>query len=248
MINEITNKDVCIVIPIYKDNGINAPLLYDEVESIYHTIKTFKENDIYFLCQPNLDISFYKRFEADNVYFKFYNYKNRAEYSNMCLSYQFYDLFSDYKYMLICQTDAWVFKNELLYWCNKGYDYIGALGLFTEIYPKLKGNWGDENVGNIYDYKYLVMNGGFSLRNIKSMYDLCYKHRDKLQNETYNEDCVLFWRYKDEMNLPPLEEAIKFSAENQTYAFYPKYYNQLPFGCHTRRTKYKLIDIFTKNK
>ena len=242
---EITNKDVCIVIPIYKDN-INTPLLYDEVESIYHTIKVFKDNDIYFLCQPNLDISFYKRFEADNVYLKFYNYKNRAEYSNMCLSYQFYDLFSNYKYMLICQTDAWVFKNELLYWCNKGYDYIGALGLFTEIYPKLKGNWGDENVGNIYDYKYLVMNGGFSLRNIQSMYNLCYKHRDKLQNETYNEDCVLFWRYKDEMNLPPLEEAIKFSAENQTYAFYPKYYNQLPFGCHTRRTKYKLIDIFTK--
>ena len=35
---EITNKDVCIVIPIYKDN-FNKPLLYDEVESIYHTIK-----------------------------------------------------------------------------------------------------------------------------------------------------------------------------------------------------------------
>ena len=46
MINEITNKDVCIVIPIYKDN-INNPLLYDEVESIYHIIKVFKDNDIY---------------------------------------------------------------------------------------------------------------------------------------------------------------------------------------------------------
>ena len=35
---EITNKDVCIVIPIYKDN-IKDPLLYDEVESIYQTLK-----------------------------------------------------------------------------------------------------------------------------------------------------------------------------------------------------------------
>ena len=44
--------------------------------------------------------------------------------------------------------------------------------------------------------------------------------------------------------MPPLEDAIKFSAENQTYAFYPKYYDKLPFGCHTRKTKYKLINIF----
>ena len=243
---EITNKDVCIVIPIYKDN-INNPLLYDEVESILNTIIKLKDNDIYFLHNPNLDISFYNRFiKYSNVHFITYNYKTREEYSNMCLSYKFYEIFNKYKYMLICQTDAYIFKNELLYWCNKGYDYIGALGLFTEIYPKLKGNWGDENVGNIYDYKYFVMNGGFSLRNIQSMYNLCYNHKDKLKNETFNEDCVIFWNYKNELNIPPLEEAIKFSAENQTYAFYPKYYDKLPFGCHTRKTKYKLLNIFKK--
>lgn len=56
---EITNKDICIVIPIYKDN-INEPLLYDEVESIYHTIKVMHNYDIYFVCSQNLDISFYK--------------------------------------------------------------------------------------------------------------------------------------------------------------------------------------------
>ncbi len=240
----IENKDVCVVIPIYKDN-INNPLLYDEVDSILNTILKLKDNDIYLLYDPSLNISFYKKFtQYKNIYFKTFSFKNRNEYSNMCLNYRFYEMFNNYKYMLICQTDAYIFNNELLYWCNKGYDYIGALGLFTEIYPKLKGNWGDENVGNIYDYKYFVMNGGFSLRNIQSMYNLCYNHKDKLKNETFNEDCVIFWNYKNELNIPSLEEAIKFSAENQTYAFYPKYYNKLPFGCHTRNTKYKLFDIF----
>ena len=69
---EITNKDICIVIPIYKDN-INEPLLYDEAESIYHTIKVMHNYDIYFVCSQNLDISFYKKFDAPNVKYKFLN-------------------------------------------------------------------------------------------------------------------------------------------------------------------------------
>ena len=240
---EITNKDVCIVIPIYKDN-IKDPLLYDEVESIYHTIKLMNKYDVYFLCHPDLNISFYKRFEGNNIYFKFFNYKTRSEYSNMCLNYEFYKMFSNYKYMLICQTDAYIFKDELLYWCNKGYDYIGALALFSEIKPKWIGKFGDENIGDIHSYKYPVLNGGFSLRNIQSMYDFCFKNKDKFKTETFNEDCVICWYHWNELNMPPLEDAIKFSAENQTYAFYPRYYNKIPFGCHTRKTKYKLINIF----
>ena len=240
---EITNKDVCIVIPIYKDN-INNPLLYDEVESIYHTIKLMNKYDIYFLCHPDLNTAFYKRFEGNNIYFKFFNYKTRGEYSNMCLNYEFYKMFSNYKYMLICQTDAYIFKDELLYWCNKGYDYIGALALFSEIKPKWIGKFGDENIGDIHSYKYPVLNGGFSLRNIQSMYNFCFKNKDKFKTETFNEDCVICWYHWNELNMPPLEDAIKFSAENQTYAYYPKIYNKLPFGCHTRKTKYKLFDIF----
>lgn len=236
---EITNKDVCIVIPIYKDN-IKDPLLYDEVESIYHTIKLMNKYDIYFLCHPDLNISFYKKFEKDNIYFKFFNYKTVNEYSNMCLNDEFYKMFLDYKYMLICQTDAYIFKDELLYWCNKGYDYIGALVLMDNNYFVVRG---DENIDNINKYNY-IMNGGFSLRNIKSMYNICFKYKEKLKDITFNEDYIICRYFKNELNMCDRENAIKFSAETQTYAFYPKIYNQLPFGCHTRAAKYKLFDIF----
>jgi hypothetical protein len=57
--------------------------------------------------------------------------------------------------MLIYQLDAWVFKDDLMKWCNKGYDYIGA-PWFEDFgsYEKGKKLW---RVGN----------GGFSLRKIK---------------------------------------------------------------------------------
>ncbi|MBQ2430169.1 MAG: hypothetical protein II274_04905 [Alistipes sp.] len=32
-----------------------------------------------------------------------------AGYNRMMLSREFYELFSDYNYILICQTDAWIF-------------------------------------------------------------------------------------------------------------------------------------------
>jgi len=60
--------------------------------------------------------------------------------------------------MLIHQTDCYVFRDELLDWANKGYDYIG-------------GVWFEGFVGNPYlDSKlWQAGNGGLSLRKIESI-------------------------------------------------------------------------------
>ena len=81
-----------------------------------------------------------------------------AGYNQLMLSPEFYRRFSKYEYMLIYQLDAWVFSDELDYWCSLGYDYIGAPWVETD------GN-GKLHLGG-------VGNGGFSLRRVRHFMDI----------------------------------------------------------------------------
>lgn len=38
----------------------------------------------------------------------------------------FYRMYADYDYILICHLDAWIFKDDLRAWMEKGYDFVGA--------------------------------------------------------------------------------------------------------------------------
>jgi hypothetical protein len=51
-------------------------------------------------------------------------FENIEGYNELLLSASFYERFLDTKYILIYQLDAFVFKDELQEWCDKGYDYI----------------------------------------------------------------------------------------------------------------------------
>ena len=42
----------------------------------------------------------------------------------MMLSGRIHELFRDYEYLLICHTDAWIFRDELADWCRRGYDCV----------------------------------------------------------------------------------------------------------------------------
>ena len=68
--------------------------------------------------------------------------------------------------MLIVQTDAWIFKDELQKWCNMEYDYIGAP------WCHLCKNVHNCNYEEVADQKSIVGNGGLSLRYIKKFQDV----------------------------------------------------------------------------
>ena len=259
---EITNKDVCIVIPIYKDN-INNKLTEDEIDSIMNTIHLMKNYDIYFLCNENLNTLWYKKIKSNsqpNIYFKYYNFRNRDEYSDMCLDYNFYKMFYDHEYMLICQTDAWIFKDELLYWCNKGYDYIGAPVIIEKTHDLI--NFFNKYLN--YDYNniqinghingHIFYNGGFSLRNIKSLYKICFEHQNIIFKYSLGfklpEDMCISYVLNKYLKLATVKYAGCFALEQYFGKdLYNKYFrNDTPFGCHHINIKNIIINDYKWEK
>lgn len=156
----MNKEDVVIVVPVHRA----TPKEY-EIDALKQMLKILGEYHITFVCPFNLNLDIYRSiFKNFNKEFCVQNFdkqyfKNYTAYNKFCLSSEFYQAFSNYEYMLICHLDAWVFKDELLYWCNQGYDYIGA--------PLSKKSKIALNLGNIN-----AGNGGFSLRKISSMIKL----------------------------------------------------------------------------
>lgn len=145
-----------VVIPIYK--AVPKP---SETASFKQCLSILKNYDIYIVTFEELDMSVYAEISetVGKAYkLKFFSkdyFTSVAKYNKLCLSRSFYDCFSYYDYMLIYQLDAWVFRDELQDWCNKGYDYIGA--------PQFYRIHADIHTKIFYE----VGNGGFSLRNIQ---------------------------------------------------------------------------------
>jgi hypothetical protein len=140
--------------------------------------------------------------------------------------------------LLICQPDAWIFKDEVMDWCNKGYDYIGA--------PWVNWKWSEFAASHItlprtilgrlgYKQFNLVGNGGFSLRKVSSVITnlKIFKHALKSFNE--NEDYFFSFyinSYNPFFKIPLAEEALKFCFDENPDECFSLNNNQLPMACH----------------
>jgi hypothetical protein len=150
-IEEKNNYKCVIVIPIYKDT-----LSQSEICAVDQCQKILFKHTIFFIAPKSLATNFYKK-KFPFISFVFFDdsyFKNIKSYSKLLMSYNFYSKFNPFTHMLVYQTDAWVFKDELLYWCDQQYDFIGA--------PSLETNANNDIVFQN------MFNGGFSLRNIKT--------------------------------------------------------------------------------
>jgi len=256
------NRKVVIIIPIYIEKPTN-----NERQSIIQTFNTLEVYTIVFIAPEGLNIEYYKEIVYNcNVIVKFHFFsptffRNIEGYNRLMLSADFYLQFVDYEFMLIYQLDAFVFKDELMYWCNLGYDYIGAPWIVKRedrlIIETFAGN------------------GGFSLRRIQSFVDTLkltkkivlnpleiineyshngiiefvkktplivfrifgYKNNSKffIKSNTQKED--IFWAYlgpKINRNFKSIKglDAIPFAFDRYPTFLYNENNNKLPFGCH----------------
>ena len=155
---------VAVIIPVYSEQMNKGELL-----SINQLYKVLGTHAIYLIGPDTLDFKIYIDHARTNgirvnikTFDSFY-FSSIKEYNQLLISESFYTVFNKYKFILIYQTDAYVFKDELNIWSKKDYDYIGA-------------PWSGMHE---YDNELLVGvgNGGFSLRKINGALKMLRKLR-----------------------------------------------------------------------
>jgi hypothetical protein len=178
--NQLQLKKSCvIVIPVH-----SATPSYYELISFKQCFEVLNEHPIYVLAPAELDLSRYHQvvneFELINVSKKWMS--SRLHYNKLKLSHFFYEYFQDYEFMLTYELDAFIFKDDLDYWCSKEYDYIGA--------PWFEDN--DPKQNKIYG----PGNSGFSLRRISAIKEgIRHIHLFAPRYETVKKQ-VFFQKYK----------------------------------------------------
>lgn len=168
-------------------------------------------------------------------------------YNRMMLSPAFYDLFADTTYILICHTDAWIFRDELDAWCRRGYDCVAAPWIRRPVYgsPLLSSYlaWrrrraasrGETLRQSLYGR---VGNGGLSLRRVDRFRRACEQYRRVAErylsepHHLHNED--VFWALVPrDFRYPTQEEALAFSFDANPASCYRLTAGRLPMGCHS---------------
>lgn len=226
---------VVVVIPIYKTKVEGL-----EYKSLLQCKNILHKHKIIFTHPLHLDTSFYEKeiplaqFQAFDI--EYFNGING--YNKLLLSPFFYKKFLSYKFMLIYQLDAWVFRDDLLMWCKREYGYIGAPN-------PIKGSGNKTWYNQVFGSH--LLNGGLSLRKTKSCMRAAKIHKWLYGNSfTGNEDAYFsaafarFFFVKFIIKLPDFKTAIKFAMEKEPKKMFELNNSKLPFGCHAFE-KYDLI-------
>lgn len=237
----VLGKQVCIVIPIYKDKMSRYERL-----SIGLTEKRLCCYDIYFITHRRLNLENYKQYKNIKiVYFPKRYFKNTITYSRLLLKESFYRKFSAYKYMLIVQSDALILNeaDALDNIMKKNFDFWGAMwetpveicsfeieksikNKFMKICPVCLQKQIFRNPIKCY-----VGNGGLSLRNINKTIELL--REKKLYAEFWFDNEDKFFAYHGLLNhvgyrIAPKDLVDQFSLESRI-----RYLETIkPFGLH----------------
>jgi hypothetical protein len=265
-------QKVAVLIPVFQTSLSGA-----EQFSLRRTFQILGAYPIVLVCPANLEKDSYYGQVAKSCGVKLlyecfdpHYFEGIEGYNRLLLTEDFYLRFREFEFVLICQTDAFVFRDELLVWCEKSYDFIGAplFGKFTDV--------------EFHSDQSRVGNGGFSLRRVQAYLDFFQgkKHvfrtkdiakyisfrkkpytrwlvwllmvmgwRNKPQSVArhweYNEDD--FWSsFLDDtnysLNKPLPMEAMRFAFERFPIECYAMA-GGLPFGCHAWK-KYQFEEFW----
>lgn len=239
-------SQVLVLIPIHR-----LPLSVSERYSVERTCDVLSLWKVAFLCPEGLkeEIGSIKWQRSDIQVLSYPNhyFENVDGYNRLLMSKDFYKNLLPYQYLLIVQPDALVISDQLAYWCDQNWSFIGA--------PWFKGfdkTTTDELIG--------VGNGGFSLRKVRdclealenksvgSLIKAFLKHPPCFVRDfwirarkrckilpNYNEDYffgVLAPCLSPGFRVPSPKVALAFAFEVKPQTMYAMNGHELPFGCH----------------
>lgn len=209
------NKKVAVVIPNYRES-----LTSNEKISLEQVKRILRQYDIFFLLPNSLRINYGCSEISEKRYSDKY-FLSRRMYSRFMLSPELYKDFENYDYILVYQLDAFVFEDQLAYFCDLGYDYIGAPWIDGIYFKK------DEK-----EKMWHVGNGGFSLRRVKPFLKWTEQQSFEQYIDFINEDLLIAAYGGPLLNIAPVNVALSFSFETNCSRCLELTGGKLPFGCH----------------
>lgn len=259
----MSSTKVAIVIPTHK-SSLNS----DDLISLKHLRKFLNGYDKYFVIPEKVSS---KKFNQNGFkYLKFPNnfFGTWRGYNELLLQKGFYKNFEKYDFILIYQLDVLVFSDQLLEWCNSGYDYL-APPWFRPVIGTLTHKKGLPPSGG---------NGGFSLRKVKSALKVLKEVEKRVTRNSNSDRIRKFWmiwailtgkshqiwlnapadnypfaedgfwsleapKYLSSYKVAPFKEALKFGFERFPRKCFQLSNNKLPFGVHAWK---KYDEVFWK--
>jgi hypothetical protein len=123
---------IVVVIPIYKDLSKLTDL---EILSLKNNLDKLKNRDIYIITKKTLQKSIFikinsfinSKTQLNVLSFKDFYFESLAGYNSLMVEKFFYKSFKRHEYIFICQLGVWIFFDDLDFYSDLGYSYIGGL-------------------------------------------------------------------------------------------------------------------------
>lgn len=224
--------NVVVLVPIYKEQ-----LDASEIRALDASVHQLKGRELRFVGPDGLEAGFYaQRYPAIPLdRFPAPGFASIEEYNRLILSQAFYARYGHFAFMLILQTDAIVFRDELDFWCAQPFVYVGAL------WPKpfeINLQTGRFEGGAGKYARGLLGNGGLSLRRIAKRRQLLQEFPAELQvfvQSGSSED--LFFSVMGSLSVD-FVMSNEFTASRFAMKGLPSHYfkvngGHLPMGAHT---------------
>lgn len=220
-----------------------------ERESFRQCCRVLGAHPLRLVCPRGMDLAVYRALHpglaADGIDPAWF--RSVRDYNLLKTLPWLYRRYAGYEFMLTHELDAFVFRDELLLWCDQGWDYIGA--------PWFEGYYDCREDSPVLG----VGNSGFSLRRIRTLERAATAARwrewrsprrllgnlrrvvrggrfhDPLARVLPHEDvywCRVVAPRVRGFRIAPYEVARRFAFEANAPRLFRECGGQLPFGCH----------------